>query len=165
MRPLSSILRRRRKGDALRISGWATFFWAEDCQAKVIAAGAFSEFLDSTPPYRQMYHAHELNLGSIGVWDYIAADSAGLYVSGVIRPDNELGGSTIQRVLLGDMRALSIGHNEYEIFETAGGALVTSRSELIEISICEEGAMPGAIITDYKWIKSPFSGDPEYAEI
>jgi len=158
MRSLRSILSPKLPGSALRVSGYATFFWKEDENADVLAPGAFSEDLALGPFYRPMFYNHVYEELAIGAWDHIQASEYGIYVSGVINPRFSLGRGITEAVIKGYMRSLSIGYHKYRLFETLGGAELCDSAVLQEISICDGGAMEGAVISDYRWIRNPFTG-------
>lgn len=96
--------------ESLRISGYASRFGQVDMGGDSVSRGAFAASLLALPNGRlPMLFGHQTD-DPIGVWDRVAEDATGLFVSGRILPGSDLADRTARLILEGAVNGLSIGY-------------------------------------------------------
>ncbi len=119
---------------SLRISGYASLFNQTDLSGDKVGRGAFSaSILSLTEGRLPMLFGHE-TASPIGVWDRLAEDQNGLFVSGRL-----IGGTTqtdrmVKLVREGAVSGLSIGYRVRRSVKTEAGRLLTEL-DLWEVSV------------------------------
>ncbi|RZJ41614.1 MAG: HK97 family phage prohead protease [Brevundimonas sp.] len=127
----------------LRIEGYASLWGVADLNRDVVHRGAFADSLTKTGAEGvRMLHQHE-GRAVVGVWDRIAEDERGLFVSGRIMDWSAEARFAGALAKAGAMDALSIGFRAVRA-RRDGALRVLTGVELWEVSLVTFPALPGA---------------------
>lgn len=92
----------------LRVEGYASLFGIEDLNGDVVQRGAFRDSISArngAPLPMLLDHRAE----PVGEWFYLAEDSRGLFVRGIVSTETKRGGEAVRLLEQGAIDGLSIG--------------------------------------------------------
>lgn len=132
--------------------GYASVFGVIDQGMDVVERGAFTKSLGRRKV--KLLWQHDQN-EPIGVWDEISEDERGLRVKGRVLKDVQRGAEAQALMRAGAIDSMSIGYRTIEATEEAGGRVrKLLEIDLFEISLVTFPALPDALVTDVKSIKT-----------
>lgn len=130
-------------GGAVAIEGYASLWGVADLNRDVVAKGAFKASLaKSGVGGVRMLHQHE-GRAVVGLWDRLAEDEHGLFVSGRIMDWSAEARFASALAKAGAMDGLSIGFRALRA-RRDGGLRVLTEVELWEVSLVTFPMLPGA---------------------
>ncbi len=129
-----------------RIAGYASLFDLRDQGGDTVQTGAYKRSLASlTSAGRsiKMLWQHD-PLKPIGVWDEVYEDEKGLYVSGRILDDVQIGREALSLLRAGAIDGLSIGYRTIRAEKSAKGGRSLTEVDLWEVSLVTFPMLPEA---------------------
>lgn len=128
--------------------GYASRFGGTDSYGDTILAGAFKRSIKNRArPIRMRWNHYG---PVIGKWTEVREDANGLYVEGELTPGHSVAEDVFASMKHGAVDGMSIGYRPIQIREIGDGKRELREIDLIEISIVEEPADLGALISDVK---------------
>ena len=122
--------------DENRIVGYASLFGQPDQSGDVVSPGAYAASLDrlkATGRNVKMLWQHD-PARPIGVWDRVIEDKKGLYVSGRILREVQVGAEAVALLAAGAIDGLSIGYRTVSAQKSGQGRVLTE-IDLWEVSL------------------------------
>lgn len=130
----------------LQISGYASLFRQRDLSGDQVRPGAFSASILALQNNRlPMLFGHETT-NPIGVWERLAEDKTGLFVSGHILGGTKQADRTARLIKEGALSGLSIGYRTKRSLLSSQGRILTEL-DLWEVSVVAFPMLRSARIT------------------
>lgn len=136
-------------GDGMSFAGYASIFGGVDSYGDTIDPKAYDKTLKAKRdrPIRMRWNHYG---PIIGKWLEMRVDQKGLWVEGDLTPGHSVAEDVYASLKHGAIDGMSIGYRPTKIEATSQDTRILKEIELIEISVVEEPADPGAKINDVK---------------
>jgi len=144
----------------LRISGYASLFGQADMSGDIVKRGAFAASLLALSGRLPMLFGHE-TAEPIGVWDRIAEDRTGLFVSGRVLSGHRGADRTARLIREGAVSGLSIGYRPRRVQSREAGGRTLLELDLWEVSVVAFPMLRHARITQIDDIETETLSSPK----